>query len=71
MLNKRSSRGAKTDLSVIVNQTSLCKDVNEQFLFHGTKQHLVEPIYSQRGFDWRLAGAYMIFAQIMSLSFLN
>ena len=48
MLRKRSK--------TLNDVTVLNPELNEQLLFHGTRQQFVEPIYSQRGFDWRLAG---------------
>ena len=48
MLRKRSK--------TLNDVTALNPELNEQLLFHGTRQQFVEPIYSQRGFDWRLAG---------------
>ena len=47
MLRKRSK--------TLSDVTALSPELNEQLLFHGTRQQFVEPIYSQ-GFDWRLAG---------------
>ena len=38
------------------NITALDASLNEQLLFHGTKEENIVSIYSQRGFDWRISG---------------
>ena len=66
MLRKRSK--------TLNDVTTLRPELNEQLLFHGTRQQFVEPIYSQ-GFDWRLAGKCISsrreFAERISLASLS
>ena len=38
------------------NITALDASLNEQLLFHGTKEENIVSIYSQHGFDWRISG---------------
>ena len=47
------------------NITALDASLNEQLLFHGTKEENIVSIYSQRGFDWRISGKHRVSADVI------